>query len=251
MKKIIHILLLALFISSCSKEVVNDFPLNPITKTLELEFELYRNAKDIISINSTTSVGTNRWTYSVDALLPSFKPISIVNIGQVSISVDSGRNGVISRSVPQIKQYFGKNTRLSLNFADNNIELRSTNEQFIPPPVEIVGDNIGGSIPRGLGLNWVAGNPNDDIFIAVAFSNTSSFNEDFASTPSVYRYKTVKDNGMAILTDSDFSGIPIGAMIEIYVIRGRVVVAGGLTNGQGGNAIVSSVSSALISGTLE
>ncbi|NJN35231.1 MAG: hypothetical protein HC817_14270 [Saprospiraceae bacterium] len=216
---------------------------------MESQFPMLEKSKDVISINSTR-FHTGLVKYYTNAHLPNFKPIESFSVGDITVPLEN--NGVSLRYIPELAKFFGKKTTVSINFADkNDLSLKSEAILEIPPPIEIIDDTPNSNnFIRGDALRWVAGNQNDDIFIAISFNNSSFLNEEFETAPSVYRYKLVKDIGITILTASDFSGIPSGAYVEVNVTRAKAVIAGGTTNGSGASAVVSSISSATVGGTL-
>jgi hypothetical protein len=226
---------LLIFAQSCQK-TENLVTSLSAEQTLLNKFLTVQNAKEgSVYITSRTQNFKNDVSYRVEAGLQNsvYKTISI---NDLALELRDPAERLINQyqlneRVPKtdIANLFGKDLLVSLNKTDVNLRDGSTNI-YNPSPLIMNGG------PRNTQFSWNAGN-NGDVYILISFRPDAILNEAFVNYQKVERFIETNDDGYHALTDSDFAGIPVGAVLDMAVVRGRVILAAGSSSGNGGVSI--------------
>jgi hypothetical protein len=127
-----------------------------------------------------------------------------------------------------VKRLFGNEISIEMDGANQQPPVLFSENLKIPDPIFITSPIIENSLTTTLGRNfevsWNADSENNKgVFIAVTFDSQSPWNPLFKETESVAKVLHVEDSGYYSLTSTDFSGIPAGARVELWVGRGNFV----------------------------
>ena len=247
MKKIIYLAIVfaITFLNACKKDNTSK-SISSIEDTFYSKYLKISDAKEgSISISSTTRNFKKEIQYDIRAGFnkPNYQDITIDNQLVLSPYILNGVTTNQYRINPNtdnniLSQLFGK--KITISFNSKELNLRNANVIYNPQSFNMSGGS------RNTSLTWNADNSNNKVYILIAFIPERAINENFANFQSVERYIETDDDGFYQLTESDFSGIPLGGHIDVLVARGNTAVVGGQTNG-GGSILTYSTS--IISGS--
>ena len=196
--------------------------------------------------------------YQIDGAFDN-NPFEKVEIGDIVLEpMQATRPDIITNQYIPKKEYsqeqkkivFGRKVSIKYRKPGTSVDLR--NDMSIDTPSEL---NMGvpglGSTPsfRNVPLTWVAGNPSDEVYIMIVFLPESVSNANYSNYARVTRFISVPDNGSYTIQNSQFAGIPSGAVIAIGVARGNTALAAGMATGTDRTSITA-ISSATLTATV-
>ncbi len=249
MKKIIYLSAISflLLANSCKKsDISNSVSLN-IEDTFYSKYLKISNAKDggiLISSNSRNFKKDISYDIRAGFNTSNYEDININNEVTLTPYV---LNGVVTNQyrIPQgastekLSQLFGK--KINISFNSSQVSLRNANNIYNPQSFNISGGS------RNTSLSWNADNNNGKVYILISFVPQRAINESFSSYQSVERFIETDDDGFYQLTESNFSGVPLGGHVDILIARGNTAIIGGQTNG-GGTSSIQAFSTVILSG---
>ncbi len=233
---------------ACNKSSITNTPSSlSIEETFYSKYLKISNAKEgSIIVSSNSRNFKNQVTYDVRAGFnrPTYQDININNELLMTPYILNGvatnqyrTNSNVDKN--QLSQLFGKTLNISFNSKD--VSLRNANSIYNPQAFNINGGT------RNTSLSWNADNNNSKVYILITFIPERAINEDFSSYQRVEKYIETDDDGYYQLTESDFSGVPLGGNVDILIARGNTAIIGGQTNG-GGATSIQAFSTTIISG---
>jgi hypothetical protein len=153
-------------------------------------------------------------------------------------------------SQEQKKSVFGRKVSIKYRKPGTTVDLRNDMSIDSPPELDMGVPGLG-STPsfRNVPLTWNAGNASDNVHIIIAFLPESFSNANYSNYAKVIRFISVPDNGSYSIPNSQFAGIPSGAVIAIGVARGNTALAAGMATGSDRTSITA-ISSATLIGTM-
>jgi hypothetical protein len=258
---IMFLIILAEATTSCKKDTEsNQSTLSPL-ETLMDKMQRIKGTQGGLTISSGQTYSRYNPNIGVQYdITGGFQnlPFQSIKVGDVNlVPYETLEKGIQSPQYVMDKAYdksilrnlFGK--KISIQYQDKVSTLNSRNDVFIETPSELgvgISGNSANNFYRNVPLTWSAANNGQNIYILLAFEPQSVSNSQFRNYSRVSKFYEVPDNGAFTLTESNFQGIPQGALVVIVIARGTTAIGAGV--GTGISTSVQAVSSATLTGQI-